>query len=108
MLTKYSFVLYLIKLQPVREEPKKEIEGKDVEMGFDITHTKHRGQVPNILLNRVDHKNSTVHVELDPELAIFSVCAPQIIPWESKAHFGSIYFTHMWSLQNLKTNSEQG
>ncbi|KAM0892718.1 hypothetical protein ACQ4PT_025570 [Festuca glaucescens] len=30
--------------QPVREEPKKEIAGKDVEMGFDITHTKHRGQ----------------------------------------------------------------
>jgi hypothetical protein len=48
-------VLYLIKLQPVREEPKKEIEGKDVEMGFDITHTKHRGQVPSILINRVDH-----------------------------------------------------
>ncbi|KAI4979588.1 hypothetical protein ZWY2020_016341 [Hordeum vulgare] len=30
--------------QPVREEKKKEIEGKDVEMGFDITHTKHKGQ----------------------------------------------------------------
>ncbi|KAI4996043.1 hypothetical protein ZWY2020_041141 [Hordeum vulgare] len=30
--------------QPAREEKKKEIEGKDVEMGFDITHTKHKGQ----------------------------------------------------------------
>ncbi|CAM0907154.1 unnamed protein product [Alopecurus aequalis] len=30
--------------QPVREETKKEITGKDTEMGFDITHTKHRGQ----------------------------------------------------------------
>jgi hypothetical protein len=44
-------VPFFIKLQPVREEPKKEITGKDVEMGFDITHTKHRGQVPKILIN---------------------------------------------------------
>jgi hypothetical protein len=101
-------VLFFIKLQPVREEPKKEIAGKDVEMGFDITHTKHRGQVPKILINRVDHRNPSFHVELDPELSIFAVRTPQIIPWESKAHFGSIYFSHLWSLQNLKTNFEQG
>ncbi|KAF0907346.1 hypothetical protein E2562_015845 [Oryza meyeriana var. granulata] len=30
--------------QPVREEKQKEITDRDVEMGFDISHTKHRGQ----------------------------------------------------------------
>lgn len=30
--------------QPVQEEPKKEFTDKDVQMGFDISLTKHRGQ----------------------------------------------------------------
>ncbi|KAL6657108.1 hypothetical protein ACP70R_004888 [Stipagrostis hirtigluma subsp. patula] len=30
--------------QPVQEETKKEVTDKDVEMGFDISHTKHKGQ----------------------------------------------------------------
>ncbi|XP_062186568.1 thioredoxin reductase NTRC-like [Phragmites australis] len=30
--------------QPVREETKKDVTDKDVEMGFDISHTKHKGQ----------------------------------------------------------------
>lgn len=30
--------------QPVPEEPKKELSDKDVQMGFDITLTKHKGQ----------------------------------------------------------------
>ncbi|KAK3125905.1 hypothetical protein QOZ80_7BG0611200 [Eleusine coracana subsp. coracana] len=30
--------------QPVHEETKKEITDKDVSMGFDISHTKHKGQ----------------------------------------------------------------
>ena len=95
-------------MQPVREEKKKEIAGKDVEMGFDITHTKHRGQVPNIFICSVAHITASVHVKLDPELAVFAVCTTQTIPWKSKAHFGPLYFSHMWSLQNFKTNIEQG
>ncbi|ONK66570.1 uncharacterized protein A4U43_C06F9620, partial [Asparagus officinalis] len=30
-------------VQPVREEEKKELSDKDVQMGFDITRTKHKG-----------------------------------------------------------------
>lgn len=31
--------------QPKTEEPKKDISDRDVQMGFDITLTKHKGQV---------------------------------------------------------------
>lgn len=41
-----SFFSYdLFNQQPVHEEPKKELSDKDVQMGFDITLTKHKGQV---------------------------------------------------------------
>jgi thioredoxin reductase (NADPH) len=36
---------FLIELQPVQEETQKDITDKDVEMGFDISRTKHKGQV---------------------------------------------------------------
>jgi len=39
------FLIILIELQPVQEETKKDITDKDVEMGFDISHRKHKGQV---------------------------------------------------------------
>ncbi|XP_052163675.1 thioredoxin reductase NTRC [Oryza glaberrima] len=40
--------------QPVREEKEKEITDRDVEMGFDISHTKHRGQYA---LRKVYHES---------------------------------------------------
>ncbi|KAL5196852.1 hypothetical protein ABZP36_000364 [Zizania latifolia] len=43
--------------QPVREEKQKEITGRDVEMGFDISHTKHRGQYA---LRKIYHESPRV------------------------------------------------
>ncbi|KAK1293855.1 Thioredoxin reductase NTRC [Acorus calamus] len=53
--------------QPQTEVPKKEMPDKDVEMGFDITLTKHKGQV-------IDEFDKNVHyveidIEEDPEIA---------------------------------------
>lgn len=39
-------VIYFQNIQPVTEEvKKKELSDRDVDMGFDITMTKHKGQV---------------------------------------------------------------
>jgi len=42
---KHIFLHDLFNEQSVPEEPKKELLDKDVQMGFDITLTKHKGQV---------------------------------------------------------------
>jgi hypothetical protein len=76
-------------LQPVQEETKKEITDKDVEMGFDISRTKHKGQV----FTQFDSNDAKIDLKTVPDLFCFD--SMHSAKYTTRAHDSFVYYIHL-------------
>jgi hypothetical protein len=77
-------------VQPVQEETKKEIADKDVEMGFDISRTKHKGQV----FTQFGSYDANFDLKTDPDL-LFCFYSMHSAKYTTRVHESFVYYIHL-------------